>query len=309
MPFTSPASLARALLFLGSAAACLLENEVEDLGDLNAEDIPDSQCTPSPDGGYTFALTATQVAVPTTAGGFAAGISGSKGFTIFDSKCNAVGAFAPEGNNCGTPYEINYFDGKPLVVDRIDWNAADPFFRFNFDGQTFQPESCTSTFTDGGLRPVTHCKVSFNVGTCTIPNIIAPDEVSSSPETKDALCTPQASGNYQLALDTRFSIISLYDSDCYEVGLHRVADTELRDGCYNYMTFQLDFFGADRLITVRNLELNAYAEDFNEDGNPAFTFEFDGRSYGSTDDWCSGCSGQGSDDELNQGCKCGFYVG
>lgn len=313
MPHTLT-SVASALLLFGlTNASCILHNKLDDLEDLKADGIPAGLCTPGAgDGEYQFGMTVSEVSVPTFDSDNAlAGITGSTGFVLFDSECVPLGAYGPddEGNDCGVPYEIDYFPDRPVMVSSINWDVGNPSFGFDFDGTTYRSGGeecggCSHYFTDGGLRPVQECKCSFYAGTCTLQNI--QDEPMEYPETKDALCTPQDSGNYQLSLDTRFSTISLYDSECHSVATYRASEEERGPGCA--LPLKIDYFGDDKIIMVRNMELDAYVEGFNTD-SPAFTFEFNGRSYGSTDDWCGGCAGQGSDDELNQGCRCGFYVG
>ncbi|KAK5674070.1 hypothetical protein LTS10_013165 [Elasticomyces elasticus] len=231
---------------------------------------------------------------------------------IFDPQCVPVAAYGldGEGNECGIPYELDYIEGKPLVVKHIDWGVGGAFYSFDFDGKNYNSGhaecgGCNSYCTDLGLRPVVQCPCGFYVGTCTLDNAL--DEPMEYPETKDALCTPQESGNYQLSLDTRYSVIGLYDSECHSVGQYRVGAEERSTACA--LPLKIDYFGPDKIIMVRHLNGDVYADGWNADGNPAFTFEFNGRSYGSTDDWCAGCKGQGSDDELNQGCMCGFYGG
>nr|OQO30122.1 hypothetical protein B0A51_02862 [Rachicladosporium sp. CCFEE 5018] len=307
------ASLAATLTVLRlTSAACVLTNKLEDVEDLKAQGVPDSLCTPGSEGQYQFGLVVSQISVPTFDSGNAlAGISGSTGFVIFDPTCVPVAAYGTDdsGNDCGVPYEMDYFPSKPLVVGGINWDVSAPWFAFDFGGKHYNAHGkecggCNTYYTDGGLRPVSQCKCGFDVGTCTLPNIQdAPMEYA---ETKDALCTPQASGNYQLSLDTRFSTLGLYDSECHSVATYRVGKDELADGCA--LPMKIDYFGGEKVITVRKLATDVFVPGWNKD-EAAFTFEFGARSYGSRDDWCSGCKGQGSDDELNQGCKCGFYVG
>lgn len=128
------------------------------------------------------------------------------------------------------------------------------------------------------------------------------------PEAKAALCTTQESGNYQPSLETMVSTFSLYDAECHAVATYRAGPPELGDGCA--LTLKIDNFGDDKVIVIRDMDLGAEggadAEGFNDEA--AFMFGFNGRSYGSRDDWCTGCSGQGSED-LDQGCSCGFCVG
>ncbi|KAK3614995.1 hypothetical protein LTR22_027600 [Elasticomyces elasticus] len=257
-------------------------------------------------------MVASQVSVPVFSGDDVnAGMSGSQGFVIFDPQCVPVAAYGPdgEGQDCGTTYELNYIEGKPLVVGSINWDVGPARFSFDFDGQHRRSEwkecgGCNTYYTDGGLRPVQQCKCSFYVGTCTLKNV--QDAPMDYPQTKDALYTPQDSGNYQLPFDNRFSVISLYDSECYTVGSYRVALDERTAGCA--LPSKIVYFGDDKSIMIRKLAGDVYVDGWNVD-EPAFTFEFNDRSYGSTDDWCAGCKGQGSDEELNQGCMCGFYGG
>ncbi|KAK3645087.1 hypothetical protein LTR22_014889 [Elasticomyces elasticus] len=308
-------SLTTALaIFDLTRAACVMHNKLDDVEAQKAEGVPDTLCTPGGDGEFQFAMVVSQVSVPTFDSGSAlAGLAGSEGFVIFDSQCVPLAAYGPEGegNDCGVPYEMNYIEGKPLVVNSINWNVADPSFSFDFDGQhrTSWGEECggcNTYYTDGGLRPVQQCKCGFYVGTCTLDNV--QDQPMEYPETKDALCIPPplGSGHYRLSLDTRFSTIGLYDSECHSVGTYRVGPEELAAGCA--LPMKINYFGDDRIITIRHLATDVYADGWNVD-DPAFMFGFEGRTYGSTDDWCADCKGQGSDDELNQGCMCGFYGG
>ncbi|KAK3613737.1 hypothetical protein LTR56_027706 [Elasticomyces elasticus] len=303
-------SLATALaIFDLTSATCVLHNKPDDVEAKIAEGVPDSLCTPGGDGEYQFAMVVSEAAVPAPGN---AGDAGDSGFTIFDPQCVPVAAYGldGEGNECGIPYEMDYIEGKPLVVNHISWGIGSPFYSFDFDGKNYNSghaecEGCNTHYLAGGLQPVVQCKCGFYVGTCTLDNAL--DEPMEYPETKDALCTPQESGNYQLSLDTRYSVIGLYDSECHSVGQYRVGAEERSTACA--LPLKIDYFGADKIIMVRHLNGDVYADGWNADGNPAFTFEFNGRSYGSTDDWCAGCKGQGSDDELNQGCMCGFYGG
>ncbi|KAK5721134.1 hypothetical protein LTR15_007098 [Elasticomyces elasticus] len=303
-------SFATALaIFDLTRATCVLHNKPDDVEAQIADGVPDSLCTPGGDGEYQFAMVITEAAIPAPSN---SGNAANSGLFIFDPQCVPVAAYGVdgEGTDCAIPYELDYIEGKPLVVKHINWGIGSPFFSFDFDGQNHNSghaecAGCNSYSADLGLRPVVQCKCGFYVGTCTLDNAL--DEPMEYPETKDALCTPQESGNYQLSLDTRYSVIGLYDSECHIVGQYRVGAEERSTACA--LPLKVDYFGADKIIMVRHLNGDVYADGWNADGNPAFTFEFNGRSYGSTDDWCAGCKGQGSDDELNQGCMCGFYGG
>lgn len=309
-----------ASLIVTSNAACVMSNELDELENpLEGVETREALCTVQADGNYQFGLIASEVSVPTFDGDNAlAGVAGSHSFVLFNSKCVPVGAFAPEGNDCGIPYEIDYFPGKPLTVTSIDWAPSSPSFVFEFEGQSYRSREgkcggCKEELDGTGLRSVGQCKCGFFVGsgpiddpgTCVVLN--AQSEPYDYAETDEAVCTPQADGNYQLTTETNAPTISLFDKDCHRQAVFRpdILGSDCR------LPYRIEYFdGMDIMVT--KLDADTGSGSFNGDGAPAFTFEFNGRSYGSRDDWCGGCAEtkSGIDNGTGeQACRCGFYVG
>ncbi|KAK5732443.1 hypothetical protein LTR17_010499 [Elasticomyces elasticus] len=298
-------SLTTALAILDlTRAACVMHNKLDDVKAQKAEGVPDTLCTPGGDGEYQFAMVVSQVSVPTFDSGSAlAGLAGSEGFVIFDSQCVPLAAYGPEGegNDCGVPYEMNYIEGKPLVTRAFPSILMDNIAHRGV--RSVEDVIPTIRMAGCGL-----CS-SANAASTSVPAHSTTSKTSRwstrRRKTRSAFLHHWAAGTTG-SLDTRFSTIGLYDSECHSVGTYRVGPEELAAGCA--LPLEINYFGDDRIITIRHLATDVYADGWNVD-EPAFVFEFEGRSYGSTDDWCADCKGQGSDDELNQGCMCGFYGG
>jgi len=122
-------------------ASCKLENKFEDIPDMAEGGTLDAEsrvrlCEHQTDGNYQLTMMTSMVSVPTMdADNALAGVAGHQGFILYNDKCVPVGAFTPEGNGCGVPYEINYFPESPLIIDKIIWDTGRARMDFIFKGE------------------------------------------------------------------------------------------------------------------------------------------------------------------------------
>lgn len=145
-----------------SSATCVMNNAID--GNGGHEDRSEL-CTPQAQGNYQLALDTSEVGVPTFDGDNAfAGVTGNYVFILFDSLCNRVGVYSPtQDNDCGVPYEIDYLI-SPITIDRVDFDVGSPYFRFQYNGQTYSVDDAKC----GGCGDLSHdvyaeeaCKCGF----------------------------------------------------------------------------------------------------------------------------------------------------
>lgn len=149
-------------------------------------------------------------------------------------------------------------------------------------------------------------------GDCLLHNQLGFNE--GTVETRETLCTPQADGNYQLALevsevgvptfdgDNAFAgvvgsdVFILYASDCTRLGVYSRGN----EGNDCGVPYTIDFFGVDPPLSIYNV--------FFDVGAPRFSFDFLGESYSTSDSKCGGCGDMSDGLRADVGCKCGFFV-
>lgn len=167
MNFRNLAGLAILLSAAGfTNAQCTLENS---LGNQKGKETRSQLCTPQAEGNLQLALDVSEVSVPTLDGDNAlAGVAGSKAFIIYDRDCNLLGTYAPSGNDCGVPYEIDLaLDGGPISIGTVNFDVGAPGFEFDFDGNHYNVDNSPcggcGDLSDG-LEAEQGCKCGFYVG-------------------------------------------------------------------------------------------------------------------------------------------------
>jgi hypothetical protein len=197
-----------------------------------------------------------------------AGCAGNGGFELFDWKCKRLGTYDPSdsGNDCGVPYQIDYFPGKPITIKSV-WLLSDMSYTFNYDGRDYSTKSngLCGTHTESGVVAVGECRVGFaGPPLCTLENVRSSPSVSITDD--PALCTPQNAGNIQVTMETADPpTISIYDSECREVAYFR------RETAPDYCPWpiKINYLGEGREISIWKWDANQHI----------FAFDFKGRTY------------------------------
>lgn len=235
---------------------------------------PESMCVKQAEGNYHLSYSISGICVPTMNGANAmAGCTDNGGFQLFDWNCKLLGSYDPgdEGNDCGVPYQIDYFPGKPIVIDNVWLDYAKTSYHFKYDGLDYTTKSngaCNNYAK--GLSGVGECRVSFaGPGPCTLENVM------SSPSafiTHDpTLCTTQDEGNYYVTMETVDPpSISIYDHECRNVAFYR------REAAPDYCPglIKINYFGDDKKILISKLDAKERAFSFDyRDGTYESGFE------------------------------------
>jgi hypothetical protein len=228
---------------------------------------PHSLCVPQAEGNYHLSYSQDGLCLPTFGGSTC---NGGKGFALFDWNCKLLGTYSPTANNnCGAPYEIDYFPDKPITIDNVRFDVADPRYEFNHDGRNYKTDGnglCNQYFTEG-LRVVAECRVGFaGPPPCTLQNILPGP--SSFITDDEALCTVQAPGNVQVTMETADPpTVSFYDSECHLVAFFR------REQAPEYCPWpiKIDQLGEGKEVYITKWDANQHI----------FVFDFRDRTYDS----------------------------
>ena len=264
----SIAALAAALtMFRQTSATCLLQNQMKPGSE--SEAVTEGLCVRQAEGNYHLSFSSSSMCMPALAAGGMSGCSGSPGWKLFDWNCKMLGEYDPgQDNDCGAPYEIHYFPGKPINIKHSWQSTYDPSYTFNYDGRDYSTKSnglCGSRTQDLGLAVVGECRVGFaGPPPCTLKSVR--DSPSGFITTDPALCTPQDAGNIQVTMETADPpTISIYDSECREVAFFR------RESAPDHCSWpiKIDYLGEGRDITIPKWDANQHI----------FAFEFRGRTY------------------------------
>ena len=268
-----PALTAALMGFSLTSATCILKNERTPIPvDLTPIPQPEgsNMCVPQAEGNYHLSYTTDTICVPTLSGANSmAGCSSGGGFYLYDWNCNIIGAYNPGlEDDCGIPYRIDYFPGKPITINNVWLSTERTSFGFDFDGRHYSTQSngnCNNRMIDKGLRPVANCRVGFaGPPPCTLKNVRS--SPSGSITEDSALCTKQADGNVQVTMETADPpTISIYDSECREVAFFR------RDSAPDFCPWpiKIDHLGGGKEIYIKKWDAN----------QRKFSFDFRGQTF------------------------------
>lgn len=253
------ALIAASTMFSMINAGCIMANKMEP-EDAEAQ-WPESMCVQQDEGYYHLSYSKRTFCIPIPNGADAMkGCGGGNGFELFDSNCKLLGSYDPgQTDNCGSPFQIDFFPGKPIVIDRVNLSADSPFYRFNYDGRTYDTKSnglCNSH--PDGLTAVGECRVGFaGPPACTLENVL--DSPSGLIFDDPALCTPQDTGNFTVTMETVDPpSISIYDHECRNVAFYR------REAAPEYCPWpiKIDYFGEGKHILISKLDAKQKAFAF-----------------------------------------------
>lgn len=219
------AFLAALMMFSLSSATCIMKNG--STSKTTDGSPPEGVCVRQSEGSYHLSYSKNNVCVPTLKSGpdSMAGCSSGGTFKLFDWNCKQLGDYDPTGDSdCGVPYQIDYFPGKPITIKSVWLSEFDPSYRFNYDGRDYSTKAngrCGSRTASLELAVIGECRVGFaGPPPCTLENVRSRPSgfITDDP----ALCTPQEAGNVQVTMETADPpTISFYDSECREVAFFR----------------------------------------------------------------------------------------
>jgi hypothetical protein len=157
--------LALAALSTHASAECQLSNSVGDKA--GTIETNDKLCKPQGEGDWTMSFSVTQIGFPTFSGGNAfAGLSGQKGWAIYDNTCALKGVYGPSGNQCDTPFVIEEnFLTQVLSITGFTALVGQASFGFKYgDGYYVTKNNhCGCVNDPDGLRGQSFCKCAFPV--------------------------------------------------------------------------------------------------------------------------------------------------